>query len=363
VRNERRVNPTLALGVGVVCVFSLLTAFVALAIVTVTGAFLAAGEDCGTGLGVTLPTGRSVLLAATVYSGSGPGAYGSGLAGHYSFAELGLWSETDTDRAHADRIGIALGVGAALAPYTRLQIEAPNGRTVIAEKRDVGMGGPPIEGHLRAIDLWTSTRVALGLPVDWSGLVRVSPAADGSLTTEAAAPALAADPAAAAGARECEESVAPASQSGERIVEVARSQLGVRARPPGSNCTVYGPCEPWCALFTTWVWRTADIGVPSLGFSGAIYSWARAHSRVYPPTVIPRPGWAALFGSGPENPSSSLHVAIVESVLPDDEITLINGNFDEAVMRTGPCHPADAQLPGQGGCEEPAPIYAYAAPD
>jgi hypothetical protein len=146
-------------------------------------------------------------------------------------------------------------------------------------------------------------------------------------------------------------------------VAIARGQLGTGEQPPGSGCTVYGPCEEWCALFTTWVWRRAGIPIPSLAFSGAIYSWAAQHTHAYAPNVTPRPGWAALFGSGPGNPASSQHVAIVEAVLPNGEVEFINGNFAGTVARTGPCLPSRAQLAGAGGCQEPAPIYGYAAPD
>ena len=350
----------IACGLAGTLALVLTASFLALTSISLIGALLAAGASCETGSGVTLPSGDGTIVAATVYSGSGAGAYGAGLARHYAFAELGLWSEGDTNRAHADRIGTALGLGRALAPFTALEIQAPDGRTVIAEKRDVGMGGPPIDGHPRAIDLWTSTRLALGLPADWSGLVRVSVPADGSLATEAAPPGSGPG---VASSSECGLGSVPSSEAAQRIVQVARTQLGVHERPPGSNCTVYGPCEPWCALFVTWVWRRAGIEIPSLGFSGAIYSWAQGHTRVYSASATPQPGWAALFGSGPANAGTSLHVGIVENVLPDDEITLINGNFADSVMRTGPCHPADAQRSGAGGCEEPGPIYAYASPD
>jgi hypothetical protein len=338
-------------------------AFIALTVMALLGGLLAVGAGCETGAQAALPVGAGTVLAATVYSDPGPGAYGSGLAGHAAFAELGLWSEADTERAHADRIGVALGLGHPLAPYTRLEIAAPNGRTVIAEKRDVGMGGPPIEGHPRAIDLWTSTREALGLPSDWSGLVRVMPTADGAVATEAGGPKGDAEARLGTPQGGCAAATVPASEVGGRIVAIARSQLGVGERPPGSNCSPYGPCEPWCALFTTWVWRRAGVHIPSLGFSGAVYEWAARRTRVYPPTSSPQPGWAALFGSGPATPTTSLHVAIVESVLAHGEITLINGNFANSVMRTGPCAPARAALGGSDGCEEPAPIYAYAAPE
>jgi hypothetical protein len=358
-RHPRRPS-ALAWGLLAAVLLALIASFLALTTISLIGALLAAGAGCETGGGVTLPAGDGRVVAATVYSGAGAGAYGAGLAGHYAFAELGLWSEGDANRAHADRIGAALGLGRALAPFTPLEIQAPNGRAVIAEKRDVGMGGPPIDGHRRAIDLWTSTRVALGLPADWSGLVRVRVPADASLATET--PPFASGPGMAPSAQ-CGLGSVPASEAAPLIVEVARSQLGVHEQPPGSNCTVYGPCEPWCALFATWVWRHAGVDIPSLGFSGAIYSWARAHGHVYSPAVTPRPGWAALFGSGPATAASSLHVGIVESVIANDEITLINGNFADSVMRTGPCHPAEAQLAAAGGCEEPGPIYAYASPD
>jgi CHAP domain len=357
---RRRGPSVLACGLAALGALGLTAAFLALTGISLIGALLAAGASCESGSEVTLPASDGTIVAATVYSGSGAGAYGAGLEGHYAFAELGLWSEEDTDRAHANRIGAALGLGGALAPYTRLEIQAPNGRVVVAEKRDIGMGGPPIDGHQRAIDLWTSTRVALGLPADWSGLVRVRVPADGSLATETAPPGTGLGPASSAA---CALGSVPGSEAAPRIVRVAQSQLGVRERPPGSNCTSYGPCEPWCALFVTWVWRRAGIPVPSLAFSGAIYAWAQRHGHVYSAGVVPRPGWAALFGSGPANPATSVHVGIVESVLPNDEITLINGNFDDSVMRTGPCHPADAPLPGARGCEEPGPVYAYAAPD
>lgn len=338
-----------------------MAAYLALAIIAIVGGSLAAETSCETGTGLTVPEGDGVLVAATVYSGSGAGAYGGGLAGHYTFAELGLWSESDVDRAHADRIGVALGLGRGLAPYTQLEIRAPDGRVVIAEKRDVGMGGPPIDGRPRAIDLWTSTRLALGLPADWSGLVRVRAPAGDALGAEAGSltPAASSSPTPLAG--EC--GTVLASELGARIVQVARSQLGVREQPLGSNCTSYGPCEPWCALFTTWVWRHAGVDIPSLAFSGAIYDWALRHTRVYPASARPRPGWAALFGSGPQDTNTSLHVGIVESVLPNDDITLINGNFADAVVRTGPCQPAEAQLGGTHGCEEPGPLYGYAAPE
>ncbi len=146
--------------------------------------------------------------------------------------------------------------------------------------------------------------------------------------------------------------------SGSAIVRVARSQLGVTESPPGSNCTRYGPCEEWCALFVAWVWQHAGIemsgGTAPYAYSGSFYGWVKENGgRVLPPSATPSPGDAVLYGRGP---TSSDHVGIVESVL-GGEITTIEGNYDDRVARVGPFPPTLAALYG-----EPASIYAYAEP-
>jgi hypothetical protein len=146
--------------------------------------------------------------------------------------------------------------------------------------------------------------------------------------------------------------------SGSAIVRVARSQLGVTESPIGSNCTRYGPCEEWCALFVAWVWQHAGIemagGTSPYAYSGSFYGWVKANGgRVLPPSATPSPGDAVLYGRGP---TASDHVGIVESVL-GGEIVTIEGNYDDRVARVGPFPPALAALYG-----EPASIYAYAEP-
>jgi len=147
--------------------------------------------------------------------------------------------------------------------------------------------------------------------------------------------------------------------SGSRIVQIAETQLGVRESPWGSNCTKYGPCEEWCALFVAWVWEHAGVPMPGgtapYAYSGTIYTWVKSHGgRDLSPTATPAPGDAVLYGSGV---SDSVHVGIVEQVFPDGEIVTIEGNDDNQVLRNGPFLPADAVAAG-----EPAPIYGYAQP-
>jgi hypothetical protein len=153
-------------------------------------------------------------------------------------------------------------------------------------------------------------------------------------------------------------SAAAGGATGSAIVKIARSQLGITENPVGSNCTKYGPCEEWCALFVAWVWQHAGVrmagGTSPYAYSGSFYGWVKEHGgRVLSSGETPKPGDAVLYGWGPQ---ASEHVGIVESVL-DGQITTIDGNFDDRVARVGPFRPALAVASG-----EPAAIYAYAEP-
>lgn len=138
-----------------------------------------------------------------------------------------------------------------------------------------------------------------------------------------------------------------------RILGLARQQLGYRE--PGNYCTVFGPCEEWCSLFVTWVWRQAGVPVPSLAFTGYLYDWAEATTFVRAARAVPQPGDAVLFGTGPWTVSTSLHVGVVEAAYPGYLVT-IEGDSLHGVRRfVVPIR--DPQRMG-----EPGPIYAYASP-
>jgi len=119
--------------------------------------------------GGSVPTSSGQIVGASTYGGpaddvSGTvGAAGVSLPGKMSFAELAM--------------GKALG---GLPFHAKLKI-GHAGRSVIAEKLDIGAGGGDVGGHNRAIDLWYQTAEALGLPNAWLGTVKVS-SVDGSST-------------------------------------------------------------------------------------------------------------------------------------------------------------------------------------
>ena len=118
----------------------------------------------------------------------------------------------------------------------------------------------------------------------------------------------------------------------KRVLDIARSQLGVTENPPGSNNVLYndwyygrdvsGSAYPWCAAFTSWVLDQAGIA----GFKG-----------VYTPTVAnlfknagrwhttPEPGDLAFFDF-PDSTYRIQHIGFVTQVNDDGTVTTIEGN-------------------------------------
>jgi hypothetical protein len=145
------------------------------------------------------------------------------------------------------------------------------------------------------------------------------------------------------------------------VVSAAASQ--VEPDPDtGNYCNPYGPCEEWCALFATWAWEQAGVPIPSYAFTGNIYHWSAAAGAVLPPTATPAIGDAVLYGTGPQNASTSQHVAVVAQVWPDGAIVTIDGDSGPgrdgwlSVTLNGPFLPADSLA------YNAMAIYAYAEP-
>jgi CHAP domain len=139
----------------------------------------------------------------------------------------------------------------------------------------------------------------------------------------------------------------------QRIVSLAEQEIGYHDH--GDYCTKFGPCETWCSLFVTWVWRNAGVPVPSLAFTGYLYDWSRASTYVLGARGVPQPGDAVLFGTGPWDVDTSLHTGIVEASYPGYLVT-IEGDSLHGVRR----YVVPLSNPEQVG--EPGPIYAYASP-
>jgi hypothetical protein len=114
--------------------------------------------------------GPTQTVGATEYGG--PGDPSSGTVGA---SGVNLLSQPDS---YAELGGTSFQTATALGglPYgTPLEISA-GGRSVVAYKEDIGLGGGPIDGHPREIDLWWQLAGSLGIPYEhgrWAGIVHI----------------------------------------------------------------------------------------------------------------------------------------------------------------------------------------------
>ncbi|HZQ58253.1 MAG TPA: CHAP domain-containing protein [Acidimicrobiales bacterium] len=154
-----------------------------------------------------------------------------------------------------------------------------------------------------------------------------------------------------------------ATVRGAQIVGIAASQLGPDLMSAqGRYCNPYGPCEEWCALYATWVWEGAGIGIPRYPFTGSIYKWGAARGLALGAGARPQPGDIVLFGTGPQNAFTSVHTGIVAQVWPNGAVVTIEGDSGPepdgqyAVTMNGPFLPAFSKQYND------APVYAFVDP-
>jgi len=148
----------------------------------------------------------------------------------------------------------------------------------------------------------------------------------------------------------------------QRIVAIARSQVGYQTDPSSSYCNKFsaywhagsGDCpageqaEEWCADFAAWAWQEAGVQV-SYGYGPAdingaavsFYNWAMSRGKWHPAEsgYVAAPGDVAIYGLTTGARPSAAHVAIVTSDSagqsgPD----VVNGDGDRtgfSVVETG----------------------------
>jgi CHAP domain len=143
------------------------------------------------------------------------------------------------------------------------------------------------------------------------------------------------------------------------IVNAALGQNGYY--PPADGCSRYGidVCGlPWCSVFATWAWEQAGVPIPIYPFSGDPYNWASHNTYTLALGQTPAPGDLVFFGTGPQNTSTSVHVAVITQVYPNGAVSDMNGNGNGD--RVGP----DYFFPtGNWSAQgEPGPVYGYASP-
>jgi hypothetical protein len=237
VARKHRGALTLLATVAGVAVATLGAALLALLLSTLTE-----GNGCAPAPGGSIalaPPGTGQLVGATEYGG--PGDPSSGVIGA-SGANLLQYPDT-----YAELGGTTFQTATAMGglPYmTPLRITWSD-RSAIAYKRDFGLGGGPIDGLPRVIDLWWEFAGRLGVPYEnglWSGPVRIErppPAGAGNILGQGpgAGSALLAPTAAATDPAVC----APGTPAGVSLVPGARAQLlpdGLAAAPADAPLAV-----------------------------------------------------------------------------------------------------------------------------
>ncbi len=114
----------------------------------------------------------------------------------------------------------------------------------------------------------------------------------------------------------------------QRVLEIARSQIGYSEYPHNSNRTKYGEWygmngEPWCDMFVSWVGDKAG-GSGVIGkFAYCPYhvNWFKKNGRWIGRNETPKPGDVIFFA----NKGVACHVGFVESV-SGNVVSTIEGN-------------------------------------
>lgn len=137
---------------------------------------LTGGANAALGTGTP---GAGILTGASMFGG--PGDPGTGTHGYHGDSLIGKMAFAELSKNPAARDFAALGG----LPYKQKAHISYNGRTVDAEKLDVGAGGSDVNGHHRSVDLWYQLADRLGFK--GTGLVNFQTYDQGGWLTDRAA--------------------------------------------------------------------------------------------------------------------------------------------------------------------------------
>ena len=171
----------------------------------------------------------------------------------------------------------------------------------------------------------------------------------------------------------------------QRIVAIARSQVGYTTHPSHSYCNKFSAhwatgspdcprgelSEEWCADFAAWVWQKAGIAV-TYGYNqgdldagaASFYTWGVLHGEWHPADsgYVASPGDVAVYGLRFIPGATAAHVAIVTGDSPGQRgPDVINGDGDRtgfSVVETG----TDQFRADAGHHRGGAPLSGYVSP-
>lgn len=130
----------------------------------------------------------------------------------------------------------------------------------------------------------------------------------------------------------------------KKVLDRARSQIGVKEMPAYSNrtpySTWYGIIGPWCAMFVSWVlyYSGAPLQIStSKGFAycPAGVDWFKKRGAWASKYTKPKPGWIVFYDFPNDGIGRVSHTGLVEGIASDGRIIAIEGNTNAAGSRTG----------------------------
>ncbi|MFF0411193.1 CHAP domain-containing protein [Kitasatospora sp. NPDC004745] len=159
---------------------------------------------------------------------------------------------------------------------------------------------------------------------------------------------------------------APATRVGsalrDRIVSVARGEVGVREG--SAECDKYFPggshtCRTsWCAAFAEWTWRKAGVKEVPTDLTGrGVGAWGQKHHLWHDRGAArPEPGDLVVYGK-PAPRETGGHVAVVVAVHGDGTIDTVDGNYGDKVTLRSHLDPEHATGGAKG-----LPVTGYVTP-
>ncbi len=117
----------------------------------------------------------------------------------------------------------------------------------------------------------------------------------------------------------------------EKVLDIARRELGVKESPAGSNRTKYGKWygfdgQPWCMMFVQWVFANAGVSLPMRTASCGLLMEAAKKSGQWV-TKDYRPGDVVIYDF--PGGAATDHTGIIEKVTLTG-VVAIEGNTSEA---------------------------------
>ena len=123
----------------------------------------------------------------------------------------------------------------------------------------------------------------------------------------------------------------------ERVIEIARRELGQTESPSGSNNTPYGAAyglqgQPWCVIFLWWLFREAGESAAFFGGAktascGKLLRWYREQGQTVPVEQV-QPGDIVIlnFHGTKDTEHCGLVVDVKRAITTVASVTTIEGN-------------------------------------